>query len=190
MVSQLAFVALLAALGVQRLFELRLSRRNEAKLLRAGGREHAARHFQLMTIVHGSWFGAMLLEVFLLEARFEPSLAALGLLLAGAGQCLRYAAIRSLGWRWSVRIITVPGLRPVQHGIYRYLRHPNYLGVILELAGVPLIHGAYRTALAWTVFNALLLAHRIREEERALAADNRYAADFGDLPRFVPGLRR
>jgi methyltransferase len=90
------------------------------------------------------------------------------LLIFVIGQSLRYAAIRTLGRRWTVRIVTLPDAPLVRSGIYRYLRHPNYLGVALEIAAVPLLHTAYLTAILFTLANACLLAVRIRAEERAL----------------------
>jgi methyltransferase len=87
------------------------------------------------------------------------------------GQALRLTAIRTLGWRWSTRVMTVPGVLPVQHGIYRYIRHPNYLGVELEILAVPLLSSAYLTSAVFGVANALLLRDRIRREEQALEED-------------------
>jgi methyltransferase len=110
----------------------------------------------------------MLLEVFAGRRKFHPRLAALALGVFAAGQALRLTAIRTLGWRWSTRVMTVPGEAPVQHGIYRYLHHPNYLGVQLEILAVPLLHSAYTTSLVFGVANALLLCDRIGREEQAL----------------------
>jgi methyltransferase len=84
------------------------------------------------------------------------------------GQSLRYAAILSLQWRWTVKIMTLPGLPLVRRGIYRYLRHPNYLGVVLEILAVPLLHTAYLTAILFSLANGLLLSVRIKTEDQAL----------------------
>jgi methyltransferase len=115
----------------------------------------------------------MLLEVFAGRRKFRPRLAALALGLVAAGQALRLTAIRTLGPRWSTRVMTVPGASPVQDGIYRYIHHPNYLGVELEIMAVPLVHAAYLTSAAFGVANALLLRDRIRREEQALDASGR-----------------
>ena len=181
MVTRLLFLGFVAALGVQRLFELRLSQRNERRMRQRGGREHAPETYRWIVTLHAAWFAAMLLEVFAggrtpaLAGRareFHPRLAALALSLFAAGQALRLTGIRTLGWRWSTRVMTVPGPEgaPVQHGIYRYIRHPNYLGVELEILAVPLLHSAYLTSLVFGVANALLLRDRIRHEEQALVA--------------------
>ena len=167
--TRLLFLGFVAALGVQRLFELRLSRRNEQRMRQRGGREHAPETYRRIVSLHAAWFAAMLLEVFAGRRKFHPRLGMLALSLFSAGQLLRLTAIRTLGWRWSTRVMTVPGEAAVRHGIYRYLHHPNYLGVELEILAAPLLHSAYLTSAVFGVANALLLRDRIRREERALA---------------------
>ena len=177
--TRLLFLGFVAALGVQRLLELRLSKRNEQRMRERGGREHAPGTYRWIATLHAAWFAAMLLEVFIGRRRFRPWLAASALSLFAAGQALRLTAIRTLGWRWSTRVITVPGPEgaPVRHGIYRYMRHPNYLGVELEILAAPLLHSAYLTSAVFGIANALLLRARIRREQQALDAygrDHRY----------------
>lgn len=187
--TQYIFLAIVALMIVQRLLELRHSKKNEAVMLSQGGREHSPGHFQFMKLVHTFWFVAMIAEVLLLDRRlasgFDWTLAAMALVATAAGQFLRYAAIRTLGGRWSVRIMTVPNSPAVAGGIYRYTRHPNYLGVILEIAAVPLLHGAYITAIVFTILNALVLWIRIGAEERALRDENDYASRLAGRSRFV-----
>jgi methyltransferase len=190
MVTRILFSALVAALSAQRLLELRKSRRNERELRRRGAREHAPGHFTAMRVLHGSWLAAMPLEVWLCRTRLVPGVAALALAGGAAGQFLRHAAMRALGPRWTVRIFTLPGEPAVTSGVYEYLRHPNYVGVALEIACVPLLHGAWRSALVFSALNAALLAVRIRSEEQALAADSRYAELLGGRRRFVPRLHQ
>jgi methyltransferase len=167
-VTRLLFLGFVAALGVQRLFELRLSRHNERQMRQRGGGEHAPETYRRIVALHAAWFASILLEVFAGRRNFHPRLAALALSLFAVGQALRLTAIRTLGWRWSTRVMTVPGEVPVQHGIYRYVRHPNYLGVELEILSAPLVHSAYLTSAVFGVANLLLLRDRIRREERAL----------------------
>ena len=171
--KRMLFAGFVVALGVQRLFELRLSRRNERWMRQRGGCEHAPETYRWIVTLHAAWFAAMLLEVFAGKRRFHPRLAALTLGLFAVGQTLRLAAIRTLGWRWSTRIMTVPGEALEQHGIYRYIRHPNYLGVELEILAAPLVHSAYLTSVMFGVLNALLLRDRICREELALEAYGR-----------------
>ena len=169
MVTRVLFAGFVAGLGLQRGFELRLSRRNQKRILQRGGSEHTPETYQWIVALHAAWFVAMLLEVFAGKRKFHPRLATLAFSLFATGQALRLTDIRTLGWRWSTRVMTVPGQAPVQHGIYRYLRHPNYLGVELEIVSAPLIHSAYLTSAAFGIANALLLRDRIRREEQALA---------------------
>ena len=186
METRVLFVIVVLALALQRALELRLSRRHEAAILARGGCEYGADHFGWMKALHIGWFIAMLAEVFLLDRPFIPWLAAVALVFFIAGQALRYAAILTLGPRWTVRVMTLPAEPPITRGIYRYVRHPNYLGVILEIAAVPLLYTAYLTALVFTLANAVLLAVRIRTEEHALELDNQYQRAFAGRPRFIP----
>ena len=172
MVTRLLFAGFVAGLGLQRLFELRLSRRNERWMRQQGGGEHAPETYRWIVTLHAAWFAAMLLEVLAGRRTFRPRLAALAVGVFAVGQALRLTAIRTLGWRWSTRVMTVPGEARVRHGIYRYIRHPNYLGVELEILAAPLVHSAYVTSAVFGVANALLLRDRIRREERALEEDS------------------
>ncbi len=86
-----------------------------------------------------------------------------------ASQALRWWCIVTLGRRWNTRVIIVPGLAPVRSGPYRFLPHPNYVAVVVEGVALPMVHGAWLTALAFTVLNAGLLTVRIRTENAALA---------------------
>ena len=188
--TRLLFLGFVAALGVQRLFELRLSRHNERIMRRHGGREHAPETYRWIVALHAAWFAAMLLEVFAGRRRFRPRLAALALSLFATGQALRLTAIDTLGWRWSTRVMTVPGQPPVRHGIYRYIRHPNYLGVQLEILAVPLVHSACLTSLVFGIANALLLRDRIHREERALEEHSENDSHLSCLAPFGMPARR
>ena len=173
--TRLLFAGFVAVLGLQRLFELRLSRRNEGRIYQHGGSEHAPETYHWIVALHTAWFAAMLLEVFAGRRKFRPWLVAPTLGVFAVGQALRLTAIRTLGWRWSTRIMTVPGPEgaPIRHGIYRHIRHPNYVGVQLEILSVPLLHSAYLTSVIFGVANILLLGDRIRREEQALHAYGR-----------------
>ncbi len=178
MVTETAFSALVLLVAIQRLFELRLSKQNEAEMRARGGREHAPEQMPWMKMLHAGWLVAMLVEVWLLARGFHAVGAGLALLVFVGGQVLRRAAIRSLGDRWSVRIMTVPGEAVRKTRLFTWVRHPNYLGVCLEIAALPLVHGAWLTALVFSVLNGALLSWRIREEEKALALDEDYAEAF------------
>jgi isoprenylcysteine carboxyl methyltransferase (ICMT) family protein YpbQ len=187
--TKAVFVGIVAVIFLQRLSELRISHRNVASLLAQGGREHGSNYLWVVKVLQISWFVAMIAEVYWLDRPFVPVLGVVGLLAAIAGQFLRYLSMQALRSRWTLPIITIPGAPVVNSGIYQYLRHPNWLGVILEIAGIPLIHTAYLTAIFFTLANALLMSKRIQKEEQALGKDNNYGAVFGDRPRFIPNCQ-
>ncbi|HET9951779.1 MAG TPA: isoprenylcysteine carboxylmethyltransferase family protein [Candidatus Eisenbacteria bacterium] len=163
----LALGAALALLGATRAHELSLSRRNERAMLGRGGYEAPGSRLPLFVALHAAMPIALLVEVVALGARSGP-LWPLWLALWLGAEWLRAASMRALGDRWSARIYVVPGEPPVRRGPYRFFAHPSYLAVTLELAALPLLFGAWRTALGAGVVNALLLALRIRSESRAL----------------------
>ncbi|PNY82246.1 isoprenylcysteine carboxyl methyltransferase family protein [Deinococcus koreensis] len=156
---------LLAFLTLQRLLELRLARANERWARGHGAVEYGQEHYPLFFVLHPAWMVSTLLE-----GRRSPrpaNLAALALFVLA--QPLRYWVMGTLGRYWNTRILIVPGGDRVTGGPFRYLKHPNYAVVALELAAAPLAVGAWRTALAFTLLNAgLLLLIRIPAEERAL----------------------
>jgi methyltransferase len=157
----------LAALTIQRASELQLSAANAKWLAARGGEEHGAGHFPLLVLVHVLLPLCLAAEVLALGARPGPSWWVWAALCLPA-QVLRYATIHALGRRWTVGIWVLPGVPVVRHGPYRFLRHPNYLAVVIELAAAPLLFGAWRTAVGITLLNLLALRIRIRAEERAL----------------------
>jgi methyltransferase len=159
--------AFLGWLVLQRSSELYRSRRNARAVRKLGGVERSGGHFPLLVLLHTLFPIALVLEVVLLGARPGPAWPAWVALLLAA-QLLREASIRALGPRWNVRIWVVPGSSPIRRGPYRWLKHPNYLAVALELFAAPMMFGAWRTALAFSALNALALAIRIPAEERAL----------------------
>jgi methyltransferase len=181
------YLGLLALYGAERVAELFLSRRNAKRAFAQGGREVGRRHFRVMSALHTLFLFSCGLEVLLLRRGFPPVLGWIALGGCALAQALRYWAIATLGARWNVRVIVVPGVAPVTSGPYRFIRHPNYVAVVLELLLLPLVHGAYLTALVFTLANAALLAVRIRAEERALGAA--YADAFAARPRFLPHLK-
>lgn len=161
-----AVVVLLVA--VERVAELVLSRRNAAWSFARGGRVWDAGHYPFMVALHSVFLPACLLEAWV-GGRAAPSWWPLALAGVVGAQALRWWCIATLGPRWNARVITVSGLPLVASGPYRFLRHPNYVAVVVEGVALPALHGAWLTAAAFTVLNAALLTVRIRVEEKALA---------------------
>ncbi len=151
---------------LQRLWELRIAKRNEKGLRRRGAIEFGRNHYPAIVTLHTLWFVAVIAEIILLSRPanpFWPGLVAIFL----AAQWLRYTTIRTLGGRWTTRILVLPDEKPVTAGPFRYLRHPNYTAVITEILVFPLIFSCYITAITFSLVNAVLLTIRIRAEERA-----------------------
>jgi methyltransferase len=185
--SVAAYLAGLALLGLERLAELSRSRRNARRAFARGGVEVGRGHFRVMAVVHALFLASCAVEALVARPPFPGALGLAALAVALCAQALRAWAIATLGERWNVRIIVWPGAPPITAGPYRYLRHPNYLAVVLEIAAVPMVHGAHRTALAFSIANAAILAVRIRAEEAALGRG--WAEAFATLPRLIPGGR-
>jgi methyltransferase len=165
---------LLLVIAVQRISELRLAKRNLDRALRAGGRLVAEPHYWMFFVLHTGWLLAWPLEAWWRGGDAGPQLGEwwwLFLLGFVAAEGLRYWAIASLGTRWNTRIVVLDGAPLIRRGPYRWLAHPNYVAVALELAAVPLVFGAWITALVCTVLNAaLLLGLRIPAEMAAVRA--------------------
>jgi methyltransferase len=161
--------AIVAAVAIQRATEALWARANARRLVAAGARLVPRDGTASMVVLHVAWIAGMAAERTLLGARAWP--AAFGPLLAAllAVEALRAWVLATLGRRWTIRVVVRPGEEPVRRGPYRLLRHPNYLVVALEVLLVPLLVGAWRTALVAAVPNAVLLLRRIRLEERAWA---------------------
>ena len=162
-----ALALFLSVLATQRASELRLSAVNTKRLLARGAREYGSRHFPMIVLVHVVFPLCLVVEVVALGAQ-PGRFWALWLGLWLAAQALRYAAMRALGERWTVRILVLPGEPLVRRGPYRFMRHPNYLAVTVELLVAPLMFGAWRTAVAISLLNLVTLGIRIRAEEVAL----------------------
>jgi len=186
--SQALYLGFLGLLGVERGAELLISRANGRAAFAKGAYEVGQRHYRWMAALHVAFFFSCAAEVLLLDRSFPGALGFVALGLVVCAQTLRYAAVRALGQKWNVRIIVWPLAPPVTSGPYRFVRHPNYVAVAIELACVPLVHGAVLTAVAFSICNAVVLAIRIAEEERALGPG--YAQAFRDRPRMIPRLFR
>ncbi|MDP2309194.1 MAG: isoprenylcysteine carboxyl methyltransferase family protein [Pseudomonadota bacterium] len=162
------FLAIMALVGVERLAELVVTKRNAAWSLAHGGIEHGRGHYPVMVVLHTAFLFGALAEVLLLDRPFVPWIGVPCLVAAVGSQGLRWWVITTLGRRWNTRVIVIPGLAPIEGGPFRWLRHPNYLAVVTEGIALPMIHGAWITALVFTVLNALLLRERVRVEDQAL----------------------
>ncbi|HVB33578.1 MAG TPA: isoprenylcysteine carboxylmethyltransferase family protein [Patescibacteria group bacterium] len=186
--TRLAFLALLAAVGLLRLVELRISRRHERRLLARGAKIPPDPSFRWMVILHAAVLAGAAAEVWFLRRPFVPVLAAVtgGLFLAANG--MRWWVIHTLGGHWSVDVIDAGSLGVVDQGPYRFIRHPNYAAVFVEMLALPLIHTAWLTAAVATPAHWLVLRARLRVEDRMLMANPDYRRKMGHKPRFLPRI--
>ncbi|NRG16298.1 hypothetical protein HPQ64_01190 [Rhizobiales bacterium] len=157
-----AAAALLAFVTLQRLGELLLARRNTKRLIERGGVEVSPGHYPLIVALHAAWLAGLWILAWQAEVRVFW-LAVFVLL-----QLLRIWIIATLGERWTTRIVIMPGAPLIAAGPYRFLKHPNYVVVALEIAVLPLTFGLAAYALVFSVLNAGVLFIRIRAEEAAL----------------------
>jgi methyltransferase len=161
----MSFVTIILVLVIlQRLGELVYAQRNTSRLLARGAIEIGRRHYPLFVLLHGSWLLVLFVAV-PQDAPIDWPLLAIFVVL----QALRLWVVATLGPYWTTRILTVPGAPLVRNGPFRFVRHPNYLVVVGEIAALPLVFGAWRIALVFSLLNLVLLAWRIRIEEQALA---------------------
>lgn len=160
------FTLFICFLVAQRLFELFISSHNAKWLIKNGAIEYGREHYPFMVALHTLfiisliaeyiWHGAGIINYYLLILFF---------ILIG----IKFIVISTLGTYWNTRIYKVPGSKPVATGIYKYIKHPNYIIVICEIAIIPLTFQLYHTAVIFTILNAIMLTVRIKKENEALA---------------------
>ncbi|MGH6892153.1 MAG: isoprenylcysteine carboxyl methyltransferase family protein [Dongiaceae bacterium] len=167
--EQALAAALLLLAALQRLVELIIARRNTRVLLAEGAYEVGRGHYPVLVFLHSAWLVALWMLLLLGYAEFHPWAA----IAYVAAQALRIWTVASLGRYWTTRIIVVPDAPLVRKGPYRFLRHPNYLVVVLEIALLPLALGSWPLALGFSIANAIALVWRVKVEEVTLAGRRR-----------------
>lgn len=184
--TRVPFIALLVAVGVGRLLEMRLSRRHARALESRGFRREPEPGFPLMVALHTGVLLGAAFEVLLVNRRPPLALAVTATALFVLANVLRWWVIRTMAGHWNVRVVNALPMGVVTAGPFRWVRHPNYVAVFVELLALPLIHAAYVTAAVGVVAHIIVLARRIALEERVLFSDATYRAQMGAKPRFVP----
>jgi methyltransferase len=171
----------------QRVVELVIARKNEKWLKEQGAREFGSKHYQFMVWMHTLFFVVLLIEKTIFNREISPIWQGLFLVFV-ITQLIRVWVILSLGKYWNTKIIVVPNASVIRKGPYRFIKHPNYFVVSLELLIIPLLFGAYITAGLFTILNVILLAIRIPAEEKALKELTEYEGIFQSCNRFLPKL--
>ena len=171
--SRWLYTGLVALVGAERLLELSLAGRNRRWLVARGAVEVGESHYPWMVLLHSTFLLAAPMEVWIFDRLLIPPLALGMLLLLLAAMALRYWVVATLGRRWTTRVLLLPGEPRIETGPFRFLDHPNYLAVIVEIAALPLVHTAWLTAGVYSLLNACLLKTRIGVEDAALENDER-----------------
>jgi methyltransferase len=177
------YLALLALVGVERLRELTISRRNSRS---SGGRASAPRSYSVIVAAHIGLLTLPAVEIALTQRK--PGRRSLWLALLVAATGLRWWSISTLGAAWNVQAKVPRDFAPVTDGPYRYIRHPNYLALIVEFVALPMAGGAWMSAAALSLVNALALWDRIQAEERQLSESSAYRVAFEGKSRLIPGV--
>src|SRR5712675_668025 len=170
-ISVIAFLALLLAVGLLRIFELRVSRRHQQQMVASGASKVNEPHFRWIVFLHTAvLLAAVMLALFL------------------AGNAVRLWVVRTMGKHWNVQVMNSMDLGVVTDGPFRFVRHPNYAAVFVEMFSLPLIHTAWITALLGCVGFVATISQRIALEESVLFANPAYRTAMAGKPRFLPGL--
>ncbi|WP_037985707.1 isoprenylcysteine carboxyl methyltransferase family protein [Thalassobacillus devorans] len=159
---------LLGAILLQRIVELFIAKANRQWAMKHGGKEHGKEHYKWFIALHTLFFISIYFDASLFFDSWRPK-AFIGLFIAfSILQLFRAWCILSLGKYWNTRVIIVPGHQLIAKGPYRFIKHPNYWVVLLELIILPLLFQAYITAVLFPILHLLLMKIRIPVEEKAL----------------------
>ena len=161
-----------------RLRELVLSRKHMRRSGAASEGTWSRLTYPIMVLLHSAVLGGTLLRG---KKPVWPFLIAFI-----AVQPLRLWILRTLGDSWNTRGAVPAEMTPTTSGPYKFIRHPNYAIVIVELCSLPSGFGLYRLAMVASIVNGWLLWLRIRDEETLLVRLQGYNEHFADKKRFVP----
>jgi len=183
----LSFVIMFNFIILQRIVELIIAKRNEKWMKKQGAFEFGNRHYKYMVMMHILFFFALLCERVLLERNLSPVWPMFFCLFCLA-QLLRIWAISSLGKFWNTKILVLANVEVVRKGPYRFLKHPNYFVVAIEIIVLPLLFNAFYTAFLFTLLNIFMMMIRIPQEEKALRTLTEYEEAFQNCNRFIPRI--
>lgn len=174
---------------IQRLIELIIAKRNEAWVKSLGAVEVGQSHYPYMVMIHGLFFVVMMAEVLAFHRTLSPVWPLLVIFFV-ITQIGRIWIIFTLGKYWNTKILILPNAKLVKRGLYRYIRHPNYLIVTLEFIIIPCMYQAYFTAILFSLLNVAILSVRIPMEEAALARLTEYDEIFEGKRRLIPVMKK
>ena len=160
------FILFICFVISQRLIELIIAKKNEKWVRSHGAVEYGQNHYPFIILLHTMFIISMVIEYFWRSGIFTSILLWVFFVL----EILKVWIISSLGKYWNIKILRVPRSPFVKKGPYKLFKHPNYFIVICEIIIIPMVFNLYLTAIIFTILNAIMLAVRIREEEKVWAA--------------------
>lgn len=164
------YLLLIGLVALERLAEMVVAERNRSWSRARGGVEFGAAHYPVMVVLHAGLLVGCVVEPLVADRPFIPALGWPMIAIVVVAQALRWWCITTLDRQWNTRVLVVPGAARITGGPYRFIPHPNYVAVVAEGVALPLVHGAWVTALLFTVLNAALLTVRVNVENAALAS--------------------
>jgi methyltransferase len=183
----LPFIIFFGIIIFQRIVELFVAKSNEKWMKQQGAIEFGVKHYRYMVMLHLLFFVSLIIEKVLWN-RGLSSMWPLFLFVFILAQLIRIWALFSLGKYWNTKIIVLANAKVIKKGPYRFIKHPNYFVVAIELVVIPLLFKLYFTAILFTILNIIMLMIRIPEEEKALRELTEYAGTFQKCNRFLPKL--
>lgn len=183
-----AYICLLVLVGIERLGEVAISRHNQSKMRAQGVQKIREPHYPWLVLFHAVILVAAGAEVLFLHRPLISALAISMLALFILSNVIRYWVIFLLAGLWNIQIMDSGRIGIVTSGPYRWVRHPNYVGVVLEIFSLPMIHTAWITAIVGTLGYFEILRRRVNIEDSVLMANPAYREAMGDKPRFLPRL--
>lgn len=154
----------------QRLVELVIAKQNEKWMKARGGIETGSAHYKWFIYLHILFFISVFLETSMKLANQEVVFSYFYFFVFLLAQLARFWCIYSLGRFWNTKIIVMPRVALIKKGPYKYIKHPNYVIVAVELFVIPMLFGAYLSAIVFPILHVLLLRIRIPAEEKALTS--------------------
>lgn len=176
---------------ILRLTELKISKKNSVQRLKENQTIlHEEKFFFLFVILHTSFLIFVPIEIEFMNREFQSPFGFLFFILYFICLAFRFLILKSLKSNWNVKLIFNSNSKDsvTTTGIYEYIRHPNYLVVILEIISIPMFMNAYLSTLIFSILNGLLLYFRIKKEESILFQNPFYKAHFESKKRFIPFL--
>ena len=186
--SVITYLGLLFVVALLRIYELQISRRHQREMVARGASKVTDPVFRPMVVLHTGILLGAALEVVFLHRPFYLVMAAICFAIFLAANVVRWWVIRTLGEHWNVQVMDSTGMGVITTGPFRYVRHPNYAAVFVEMLVLPLIHCAWITAGVGSAAHIFVLSRRINTEERVLFSDAHYREAMYGKPRFLPGL--